>query len=617
MTSEPKLVGHRWRRIPIWGVYGALIMIGFSFAPNWRPTANLGKHPFPDGVDPARAFLLVGFVVVGLVVGGVVGFVVTLFRSSDTLGPHYLGPEQDRHARGLCSVAGILLLASMVLVYALTSEVRLGLVEATIWLTLALVPGWAMKFRHLIFAYAVIVAVVLQVLGSSHLSALLYAAIAFFYFGIVLRRHAPSSDTNTVPRLSPTLASGPNEYGPDPLEPTPPAGPATGINRPASSSGRPISGNGPSSVLPTTTVQPPRQDIGSGFHHEAPAGGAHGGVATDAPGIGAGFMGYCPGCRKLRSSLVRQCILCGNAEPVPSPPPPSEVDDKYAFLLKYSDKARAMEARLSKFPDDLRKRFKQEAVSYPDRIEEIADAIIAEHNRRQRPFSDPKLDVLYQRLEPHGPEAQSEFRRVLEFLKGQVDPEKVFAQISEEHSAKRVMGYGGRRQDTKQPTSTERAQAARAQEKHRLVAEDERDSEALRRTRQERYRSPDVEQPYPAEAVQEQARSEKLHRDNDPDNSRLDPKVEALYQKLSPLGPQAQAEFLRVIGPLRDQANLQKALEVIALEHVAGMTPGKAATVLYPVDPKLAALFWPSRSTSERAAAIAAIERETAEKLGL
>jgi|GEM_PF-748566 len=110
-------------------------------------------------------------------------------------------------------------------------------------------------------------------------------------------------------------------------------------------------------------------------------------------------------------------------------PVQDEVGEKYAMLLKYSDKARSAEARLGMLPGELRERFKQEVVANPSHVEEIAARLLAEAQKRLTPFGDPKLDALYQKLEAHGPQAQAEFQRVLKFLKGQVDPEEVFIQI--------------------------------------------------------------------------------------------------------------------------------------------------------------------------------------------
>ena len=234
---------------------------------------------------------------------------------------------------------------------------------------------------------------------------------------------------------------GPNKYGPDPLEPVHPAGAASNqaavpsVTSPAN--------------LPTANVTswaiPPA-------------------IGSVAPEIDTSFWGYCPGCRKARNSSTRQCNLCGSWAPVPSPPQPSEVADKYALMLKYSDKARAVEARLSKLPHDLRERFKREAVSYPDRIEAMADALLAELQRRGNPFGDPKLDALYEKLEVHGPQAQAEFQRVLEFLKGQVDPEKVFAQINDEQTtkSKSTNGEGAQTLSQEPETAVRDAVAAEA-----------------------------------------------------------------------------------------------------------------------------------------------------------
>lgn len=110
----------------------------------------------------------------------------------------------------------------------------------------------------------------------------------------------------------------------------------------------------------------------------------------------------------------------------------SDVSEKYAMLLKFSERARAAEAQLRHLPGNLQERFKREAVANPGRVEEIAGHIIAEEQERLSPFGDPKLDALYQRLEAHGPQAQAEFQQAVAFLKGHVDPEKVFLQIVNE-----------------------------------------------------------------------------------------------------------------------------------------------------------------------------------------
>ena len=118
--------------------------------------------------------------------------------------------------------------------------------------------------------------------------------------------------------------------------------------------------------------------------------------------------------------------------------------------MKYSDKARAVEARLSELPDDLRDRFKHEAVSNPGRVEEIAADLLAEGQKRRRPFDDKHLDDLYQGLGAVGSEAQAEFRRVIGFLGTEVDPDKVAARIITESTrykgeleAARIMKYQG------------------------------------------------------------------------------------------------------------------------------------------------------------------------------
>ena len=109
--------------------------------------------------------------------------------------------------------------------------------------------------------------------------------------------------------------------------------------------------------------------------------------------------------------------------------PLSDLAGKYALLLKYSDKARAAELHMSSFPDDLRERFRREAVADPARIPEFAARLAAEERKRSSRFGDPKLDALYRKLGSHGPEAQSEFQQVVELLKGEVDPQQVFDRI--------------------------------------------------------------------------------------------------------------------------------------------------------------------------------------------
>jgi hypothetical protein len=129
-------------------------------------------------------------------------------------------------------------------------------------------------------------------------------------------------------------------------------------------------------------------------------------------------------------SISRAAIAAGKCRHDTLDSPQSDVAEKYALLLKYSDKARAAELRLSSLPDDLRERFKREAVADPGQIAEIAARLVAEEQKRRSPFGDPKLDTLYRNLGSYGPGAQSEFRQVLELLKGEVDPERVFAQIT-------------------------------------------------------------------------------------------------------------------------------------------------------------------------------------------
>jgi len=170
------------------------------------------------------------------------------------------------------------------------------------------------------------------------------------------------------------------------------------------------------------------------------------------------------------------------------------VADKYALLLKYSDKARVAEARLSSLPDDLRERFRQEAVADPRRIEEFVAAAVAEGRKRLNPFGDPVLNALYRKLGLHGFEAQAEFLQVLELLKGQVDPEKVFARIIEDHPSREA-------EEKSQPSAyrevapvPRRAETAEEIEKRRRRAEKiAREIVELRRAFEDRHLSAGLE----------------------------------------------------------------------------------------------------------------------------
>ena len=146
------------------------------------------------------------------------------------------------------------------------------------------------------------------------------------------------------------------------------------------------------------------------------------------------------------------------ASPIPAPGTrhslslSSNVADKYALLIKYSEKVRALDERLRELPDDLRDRLKRDAVSSPGNIEEIAASLVAENHKRECPFEDPKLDALHKQLEPYGPGAQSELRRVIGFLRGHVDADTVVAQIIADFRAK----AGAATADSVQPDKSAR-----------------------------------------------------------------------------------------------------------------------------------------------------------------
>ncbi len=160
--------------------------------------------------------------------------------------------------------------------------------------------------------------------------------------------------------------------------------------------------------------------------------------------------------------------------------PLSDVAGKYALLLKYSDKARAAELRLSSFPDDLRERFRQEAVAEPAHISEIAARLAAEERKRSSLFGDPKLDTLHRKLGSYGPDAQSEFQQVVELLKGEVDPERVFTQI---------IGRMDRRSSSREGASVvQLIETPQAMEQRRRRAEEiAGEIENLRRVSESRY----------------------------------------------------------------------------------------------------------------------------------
>ena len=223
-------------------------------------------------------------------------------------------------------------------------------------------------------------------------------------------------------------------------------------------------------------------------------------------------IGTAPG---RRVAFRQSTPVFGNSETI-TPSQPLELADKYALLLKYSDKARAAEARLSELPGDLRERFKTEVVADPARIEDIAGALLAESRKRLSPFDDPELDALYQKLADHGSQAQAEFKRVLELLKGQVDAAKVFAQIAEDQLAREAEEKGRHSVDRDLAcVSQEPETAEQMEERRRRAARIAREIEELRRTFEIRSLRTAPDSPTVAESAPAATRTETSDRSGD------------------------------------------------------------------------------------------------------
>jgi peptidoglycan hydrolase-like protein with peptidoglycan-binding domain len=110
---------------------------------------------------------------------------------------------------------------------------------------------------------------------------------------------------------------------------------------------------------------------------------------------GGSPISYCSGCGKPRGATIAKCLFCGNTDAVAPGPMPLDADSS--------------------------------------RVDDVATAMLVEAWEPPSAFDDPKLDALYRKFGPAGDEAQAEFRRVLELLKGDVDARRVFARIIEEH----------------------------------------------------------------------------------------------------------------------------------------------------------------------------------------
>jgi peptidoglycan hydrolase-like protein with peptidoglycan-binding domain len=110
---------------------------------------------------------------------------------------------------------------------------------------------------------------------------------------------------------------------------------------------------------------------------------------------GGSPISYCSGCGKPRGATIAKCLFCGNTDAVAPGPTPLDADSS--------------------------------------RVDDVATAMLVEAWEPPSAFDDPKLDALYRKFGPAGDEAQAEFRRVLELLKGDVDARRVFARIIEEH----------------------------------------------------------------------------------------------------------------------------------------------------------------------------------------
>jgi peptidoglycan hydrolase-like protein with peptidoglycan-binding domain len=221
-------------------------------------------------------------------------------------------------------------------------------------------------------------------------------------------------------------------------------------------------------------------------------------------------IGSAPG---RRVAFRQSTPVFGSGDASTAPTQPSELADKYALLLKYSDKARAAEERLNELPDDLRDRFKQEVVADPARIEDIVAALLAEARKRLSPFDDAELDALYQKLAAHGPDAQAEFKRVLELLKGQVDAAKVFAQISEDHLVREAQEKSRRSADRDLAAAPHEPETAEEmEERRRRAARIAREIEELRRTFESRSLATGSDTPKTAEGALPAPPTQTSHR---------------------------------------------------------------------------------------------------------
>jgi peptidoglycan hydrolase-like protein with peptidoglycan-binding domain len=208
------------------------------------------------------------------------------------------------------------------------------------------------------------------------------------------------------------------------------------------------------------------------------------------------------------SAAAAAARLNGASKVVAPLSPASEIDSKYALLLKYSDKARVAEQRLDTLPDDLLKRFRIEAVEDPSRIEDIVTILLAEARKRLSPFDDPDLNNLYQKLGPYGPEAQSEFRRVLELLQGQVDVGQVFAQIIDDHLTKQAQERSQRSGNQGWASAPSGESARDFEERRRRAAKIAHEIDELRRACESRSGTWSSDKPRKVERLPVQARVE-------------------------------------------------------------------------------------------------------------
>lgn len=130
------------------------------------------------------------------------------------------------------------------------------------------------------------------------------------------------------------------------------------------------------------------------------------------------------------NSLEAQPIALGGSS--------SDVEEKYALLLKYSDKTKAAAARLSGASRNVIEEFRRRVVAEPSRADDIAAELLATLAGKSAPFESADANKRYAQLEPLGWQAQAEFRKVVELLGAEADPGKIATEIVRDSSAFKI-----------------------------------------------------------------------------------------------------------------------------------------------------------------------------------